>query len=90
MKLKSPRSLEAWLFSIGVVLLVLTGLLWALATILVARERAAGSGGGNPSVAATYLAFDLPISILELAGLGCVILSALVSIFRTFLPPAPK
>lgn len=85
MKLKSPRSLEAWLFSIGAVLLVLTGLLWALATILVAR-----SGGGNPSAAATYQAFDLPISIFELAGLGCVILSALVSIFRTFLPPASK
>lgn len=90
MKLKSPRSLEAWLFSIGAVLLVLMGLLWALATLLVAREHAAASVGGYPGVAATYLAFDLPISILELAGLGCVILSALVSIVKTFFSAVPK
>ena len=90
MKLKSPKSLESRLFYVGAALLVLMGLLWALAAILAAHERATGAGGQNLGVAATYLAFDVPILILELAGLSCVILSALVSIFRTFLPPKPK
>ncbi len=90
MKLKSPGSLESWLLAIGAALLLLAVLLWAVASIWIGRERAQVPSGENLGVAGAYLAFDLPISILELGGLGCVILSALVSIFRTFLPARLK
>jgi hypothetical protein len=90
MKLKSPRSLEAWLFAAGAALLLVALLLWAVASIGFARGPAQAPGSGNPGGAGIYAAFDLSISIVELGGLGCVILSALVSIFRTFLPAGPK
>jgi hypothetical protein len=90
MNLKSPRSLESWLLAVGAALLLLAALLWAAASIFIARGHAQAASRGNPGVAGVYAAFDLSLSLLELGGLGCVILSALVSIFRTFLPAGPK
>jgi len=90
MKFKSPASLQSWLFLIGVVSLILTGLLWALVSILATHEQGHASGGTNLGIAATYLALDLPIWILEFTGLCCLILAALLSIFRTILPSKPR
>lgn len=90
MKLKTPKSLESWLFSVGAVLLIIMGIMWAIASIWAAYERAHVPSGETLGIAAIYLIFDLPIAILELAGLICVALSALVSIFRTLLPSKPK
>jgi hypothetical protein len=90
MKLKSPNSLQSWLFLAGVVSLILMGLLSALASILAAHEHARTTGGLNLGVAATSMAFETPIWIFEFAGLCCLILAALVSIFRTILASKPK
>jgi hypothetical protein len=90
MKLKTPRSLQSWLFSAGVLLLLLMALISWVASILAAHERARAQGGTNIGIAATRLAFETPVSILEFAGLSCLILAALVSIFRTILPSKPK
>jgi hypothetical protein len=90
MKFKSPTSLQAWLFSVGVVLLLLMGLFSALASILATHEGGHAQAGANLATPATRLAFETPIGILEFAGLSCLILAALVSIFRTILPPKPK
>ena len=90
MKLTAPKSLESWLFSIGAVLLIIMGILWAIASIWAAHGQARIPNGDHLGIAAIYLIFDLPISILELAGLICIALSALVSIFRTLLPSKSK
>jgi hypothetical protein len=90
MKLKYPRSLQSWLFSAGVVLLLLMALLYAVASILAAHEQAHAPNGGNLGVAATWLIFEMPIWTLEFAGLSCLILAAPVSIFRSILPSKPK
>jgi hypothetical protein len=86
MKFKSPSSLQSWLFLAGVVLLLLMALLFGVASILAAHEQARTPGVRNLGVAATWLAFEIPIWILEFAGLGCLIFAALVSIFRSILP----
>lgn len=90
MKLKTPKSVESWLFTAGAVFLVLMGLLWGVGTIVVNDRHAGVPSPGNLGQAATASAFDLAISILELAGLICIALSALVSIFRTLLPSKSK
>jgi len=90
MKLKTPRSLQSWLFSAGVLLLLLMALFSWVASILATHERAHAQGGTNIGPAATWLAFETPIWILEFSGLSCLILAALVSIFRTILPSKPK
>jgi hypothetical protein len=90
MKFKSPTSLQSWLFMAGVVSLVVLGLLLGIASLLAAHEQSRASGGANLGAAATYLAFDIPVQILEFAGLSCLILASLVSIFRSILPSKPK
>lgn len=90
MKLKAPRSLQSWLFSGGAVLLLLMALFSWVASILAAHERTHAQGSTNIGITATRLAFETPVSILEFAGLSCLILAALVSIFRTILPSEPK
>ena len=90
MKLKLPRSLQSWLFSTGVVLLLLMALLYAVASILAAHDQAHAPNGINLGVASTWLIFEMPIWILEFAGLTCVILAAFVSIFRSILPSKPS
>jgi hypothetical protein len=90
MRLKSPRSLQSWLFSAGVVFLLLMALLYALAWISAAHEQARVPNGGNPGGAATWLMFEVPIWILDFAGFSCLILAALVSIFRSILPSKAK
>lgn len=90
MKFKSPTSLQAWLFSIGVVLLLVMGLFSGLASILAAHGGAHAQAVANPGTPATGLAFETSIGILEFAGLSCLILAALVSIFRTILPSRGK
>jgi hypothetical protein len=90
MKFKSPSSLQSWLFSAGVVLLLLMALLYASASLLAAHEQAHAPGGIDLGVAATWLTFEMPIWIFEFAGLSCLILAAIVSIFRTILPSKPK
>ncbi len=89
MKLKPPRSIQSWLFLGGVVMLLFMALLYAVSSILAAQEQARTPNGTNLGVAATYLAFDIPIWILEFAGLSCLILAAIVSIFRSIIPPKP-
>jgi hypothetical protein len=86
MKFKSPSSLQSWLFLLGAASLLLMGLLSGITSILAAHEQARAPGVRNLGVAATSLAFEMPIWILEFAGLGCLILAALVSIFRSILP----
>ena len=86
MKFKSPGSLQSWLFLAAVVLLLLMALLFGVASILAAHEQARTPGVINLEVAATWRAFEMPIGILEFAGLSCLILAALVSIFRSILP----
>jgi len=86
MKPKSPSSIESWLFLVGVVLLLLMALLYAVASILTTHGQARTASGTNLGVSATWLAFETPIWILEFAGLSCLILAAIVSIFRTILP----
>jgi hypothetical protein len=90
MKFKSPTSLQAWLFSVGVALLLLMGLFSAFASILAAHEGAQSQAVANPGIATTSLSFEAPIDILEFSGLSCLILAALVSIFRTILPSKPR
>jgi hypothetical protein len=90
MKLQSPRSLQAWLFSAGVVFLLLMALLYAVASILAAHEQARAPNGGNLGVAATGLIFEIPIRTLDFAGFSCLILAAFVSIFRSILPSKSK
>jgi hypothetical protein len=90
MKFKLPTSLQSRLFSAGAALLILMGLLWVLASILAAHEQARTPGGGDPGVAATWAAFGVPIGILEFAGLSCLILASIVSIFRSILPSKPR
>jgi hypothetical protein len=90
MKLKSPNSLQSWLFLAGVVALILMGLLSALASILAAHEHAYTTGRSNLGVAATWMALETPISMLEFVALCCLMLAALVSIFRTVLASKPK
>lgn len=89
MKLKTPQSVESWLFTAGAVFLLLMGLLWGMATVVVTDRHAQVPSPGNLGQGATS-AFDLVISVLELAGLVCIALSALVSIFRTLLPSKSK
>jgi hypothetical protein len=86
MKFKSPSSLQSWLFMAGFVLLLVMALLYGVASILAAHEQARTPGVSNLGVAATWLAFETPMWILEFAGLSCLILAALVSIFRSILP----
>jgi hypothetical protein len=86
MKFKSPKSLQSWLFLSGVALLLLMALLSGVASNLAAHDQARSPGVRNLGVAATWLAFEIPIWILEFAGLSCLILAALVSIFRSILP----
>ena len=90
MKLKTPKSLESWLFTVGAGFLVLMGLLWGIATIVVTDRHGRVPSPGNLGQGAAVSLFDVAIAILELAGLICVALSALVSIFRTLLPSKPK
>jgi hypothetical protein len=90
MKLKSPGSIQSWLFSAGAALLLFTALLYALMSILGVHQQGRNPSDTNPGLAAFWLAFETPISILEFAGLSCLILAALVSIFRTILPSKPK
>lgn len=90
MKLNTPKSAESWLFTAGAVFLVLMGLLWGVATVVVTDRHTQVPSPGNLGQGAPVSAFDLAISILELAGLICIALSALVSIFRTLLPSKSK
>ena len=90
MKPNRPRSLQSWLFSAGAVLLALMGILWALAAILAGHDQAQTPGSQNLGAAATWLAFELPIQILEFAGLACLILAALVSVSRDFFSSKPQ
>jgi hypothetical protein len=90
MELKYPRSIQSWLFSAGVVFLLLMASLYALAWILAAHEQVRAPNGGNLGVAATRLMFEIPIEILDFAGFSCLILAALVSIFRSILPSKAK
>jgi|HubBroStandDraft_6_1064221.scaffolds.fasta_scaffold62165_1 hypothetical protein len=90
MTLNYPRSLQSWLFSAGVVFLLLMALLYAMASILAAHEQARAPNGGNLGVAATWLMFEIPVWILDFAGFSCLILAALVSIFRSILPSKSK
>ncbi len=86
MKLKFPSSLQAWLFSVGAVLLLLVALLYGILSIVAAYAQAHAQSGMNLRVVATWSAFALPISILEFFGLSFLILAALASIFRSILP----
>jgi len=84
-KLGSSGSLESRLFWVGALLLVLTGLLYGVSEIAATRGHA-GAPGGDPAIAAV----SLMVGLLEFAGSTCLILSALVSIFRTVHPSKPK
>jgi hypothetical protein len=90
MKLQPPRSLQSWLFSAGVALLLLMALLYAVASVLAAHEQARVPNGGDSAVAATWLVFEIPIRTLDFSGFSCLILAALVSIFRSILPSKSK
>jgi hypothetical protein len=90
MWLRIPSSLQSKLFLAGVVLLLLVAILFGVASIFAAHEQARAPDVRNLGVAATWLAFEIPIWILEFLGLSCLILAALVSIFRTILPSKPK
>lgn len=81
----TPKSLESRLFWAAVFLLLLTGLLYGIAEILSAHVQAGAPPAQNPGLAAVRLAFGL----VEFAGLGCLILAALISAFRTFVPSKP-
>jgi hypothetical protein len=61
-----------------------------MVSILAAHEQARTASGATLGIAATWLAFQTPIGILEFAGLSCLILASIVSIFRTILPSKPK
>ena len=87
MKLKSPSSPQARLFATGVALLLITGVLYGIASLLAGHTQVNAPGGANLGVSATQLALEMPISVFEFAGLSCIILAALVSIFRSILPP---
>lgn len=90
MKLRSPRSIESWLFWIGAVLLLLAGLLYGFAEIVAAAERARVPKGETLGIAAIYLMVDLPMWVLEFAAFACLMVAALISAVRTFLPTRPR
>ena len=82
MKLTAPKTLESWLLWIGFGLLAVMGLLYGVA-VITAHEQAHVASGQNSGITRTSIAFGVSAGILELAGLGCIALSALVSIFRS-------
>ncbi len=86
MRPTTSKSLESRLFWAAVFLLLLTGLLYGIAELVSAHGQAGAPSGRNPGLSATWLAFD----ILEFASLGCLILAALVSVVRTFVPSKPR
>lgn len=85
MKLGGSRSLESRLFWVGALLLVLTGLLYGLFGI-VSEHGHPRDQVGNPGIAAA----SVVLGLAEFTGSACLLLSALISIFRTFLPSKPK
>jgi hypothetical protein len=66
------------------------GILFGLAAIFAGHAQAQSPGSQNLGVAATWLAFELPIQILEFAGLACLILAALVSLARDIFSSKPQ
>jgi len=58
--------------------------------ILAAHEQARTPGERNLGVAVIWMTFQIPIWILEFAGVGCLILGALVFAYRRILTPKPK
>ena len=90
MKFKRPNSLQSWLFSSAALLLFLMALLWTVMEILAAHEQARTPGERNLGVAVIWMTFQIPIWILEFAGVGCLILGALVFAYRRILTPKPK